>query len=398
MADKQKNINREEIEAYLSKKMSAAEMHAFEKRVLDSTFDSDAIEGLDELDAATFNKDLADLDQKLKTKKSANINKWAMRIAASILLLVFASVAVYVLSIRTAGTNEVISMLEEITESESEDVAVADEQANVEQNIEAEDSQSLAQENVQSIIKEQIPTTSKVESEHIAMADRETAIAQEKYTIANKDLAAVKRTMPPVSGAALADNESLRNAAKIYDSTLHKLASYLSGSFSSAAQAEADSNFFHIQLHVARIWSNRANGIWLYVEQAAANSLSKPYRQRIYHLYKEGNFYISAIYTIKNPEEVIGAFKQPHLFDKLSMDNVELKSGCEVYLTYFGNRFEGQTGENTCPSDLRGASYTTSKVWLSENEMRSWDQGFNEKGLQVWGSTAGPYIFKRIQP
>ena len=397
MADKHKNISREEIEAYLSKKMSAAEMHAFEKRALDSTFDSDALEGFDELDAATFSKDLAELDQKLKGKKSTNI-KWLMRIAASLLLLASVSIAVYVLSIRTTGPSEVISMLEETTEASPTNVEVEKESADLVDEIKEEDSKFMAMENEPLQQTKQAPITPKIESEHIAMADRETAIAQEEYTIANKNLAAVKRTMSPVSGAALADEEATRKAPMAYDSTLHKLASYLSGSFSSAAQAAEDSNFFHIQLHVARIWLNKSDGIWLYVEQAAANSLSKPYRQRIYHLYKSDAFYISAIYTIKNPEEVIGAFKQPHQFDRFSMDNVELKSGCEVYLTYLGNRFEGQTGEKTCPSELRGANYTTSKVWLSKNEMRSWDQGFNEKGLQVWGSTAGPYIFERMRP
>ena len=63
------------------------------------------------------------------------------------------------------------------------------------------------------------------------------------------------------------------------------LAEWMSGSFSSAAQAADDpENYFDIRLEMVPIWSERSDGPWLYVEQAAASALDRPYRQRVYHL------------------------------------------------------------------------------------------------------------------
>jgi hypothetical protein len=67
-----------------------------------------------------------------------------------------------------------------------------------------------------------------------------------------------------------------------------ELAALLSGYFNSAAQAQADKSYFNIELRVVPIWSARADGPWLYVEQADANTPAKPYRQRAYRLERKG--------------------------------------------------------------------------------------------------------------
>ena len=66
---------------------------------------------------------------------------------------------------------------------------------------------------------------------------------------------------------------------------LRALATAMTGNFTSAEQAKADPDFKVIHLHIAPIWTERTDGPWLYMEQAAASSLDKPYRQRIYHLH-----------------------------------------------------------------------------------------------------------------
>ena len=59
---------------------------------------------------------------------------------------------------------------------------------------------------------------------------------------------------------------------------LLKTRSRLVGSFSSAAQADADSNFRAIDLHMVPIWTDRTDGPWLYVEQAVAEARDRPYQ------------------------------------------------------------------------------------------------------------------------
>ncbi|MEM9391643.1 MAG: chromophore lyase CpcT/CpeT, partial [Bacteroidota bacterium] len=181
------------------------------------------------------------------------------------------------------------------------------------------------------------------------------------------------------------------------EKNLDLLESYLVGSFNSREQWLRDSSYFNIHLNVSPIWENKGyDGRWLYVEQAAASQLDFPYRQRVYRLsINEAKEYVSAIYLIKDPIRFAGDYKLDNPLSGLTPDSLELKIGCEVILQRTENGFEGQTGVRTCNSELRGASYATSKVVLTATQLTSWDQGFNASGEQVWGAEKGPYIFKR---
>jgi len=53
------------------------------------------------------------------------------------------------------------------------------------------------------------------------------------------------------------------------------------------------------------------------------------------------------------------------------------------------------TIEDHCATDYNGASYATAQVTLSDDQLTSWDQGWNDDDEQVWGATAGPYVFDR---
>ncbi len=68
-----------------------------------------------------------------------------------------------------------------------------------------------------------------------------------------------------------------------------RLAVWMTGSFSSATQAAAEpDDDFDIRLFMQPIWTERADGCWLSVEQAAASALERPYRQRVDHLVDTG--------------------------------------------------------------------------------------------------------------
>lgn len=176
---------------------------------------------------------------------------------------------------------------------------------------------------------------------------------------------------------------------------LARLAEYMVGSFSSAAQAAQDTNYFDIRLEMVRIWPERTDGIWLYVEQAAAGRLDRPYRQRVYHLEAPGDtVLLSSVFTLPDPLRFAGAFRDSVPLRALTPDSLAAREGCEIHLKSMkDNTFEGSTRGRECPSDLRGAAYATSSAWISATELRSWDQGFDGAGRQVWGATAGPYRF-----
>lgn len=189
-------------------------------------------------------------------------------------------------------------------------------------------------------------------------------------------------------------------AARDTDPYLGTLATWMAGSFSSAEQAQRDpEHYLDIRLQVTPIWSDRADGHWLYVEQAAATALDRPYRQRVYRVTSwTRGVYESAVYTLPgDPLEFAGAWRDPSRLDAISPDDLTLREGCSILMTRDGEAFVGSTHAQDCPSDLRGAAYATSRVRITADQLASWDQGFDAAGNQVWGATEGPYIFRRIK-
>ena len=190
---------------------------------------------------------------------------------------------------------------------------------------------------------------------------------------------------------------SCDKAPAVGDPELQKLTSWMTGSFSSQKQAEADSNFYDIRLEMVPIWTDRNDAVWLYVEQAAASALDRPYRQRVYRLTrKDSKTYESAVFTIEDPLRVAGAWREPRPLAALTPDSLAERTGCAILLEYEGGAFIGSTVDKGCPSQLRGAAYAISKVRIEEMVLTSWDRGYDSDDKQVWGSRAGPYVFYKL--
>ena len=179
---------------------------------------------------------------------------------------------------------------------------------------------------------------------------------------------------------------------------LQNLKSWMTGSFSSEEQANLDSNFYNIHLHMVQIWVERTDAVWLYVEQAASWSLEKPYRQRVYRVSaNEDGTFESAVFTFNDPLRFTGAWKNENPLSELTPDSLLEREGCALILHYEEGAFVGSTNEKDCTSNLRDASYATSEARIEENVLTSWDRGYDENGVQVWGAITGPYIFKKLK-
>jgi hypothetical protein len=179
------------------------------------------------------------------------------------------------------------------------------------------------------------------------------------------------------------------------------VAALLTGHFTSAGQAKADPEFFEVHLHMCPIWTERDDGPWLYVEQAMATALDKPYRQRIYRLVDRSTAgspsVESRVYELPNAAERVGACSDPARFAADSPESLVAREGCAIVLAPGADAsWSGSTVGDLCLSSLRGASYATSEVWLSSAELRTWDRGFDANRAQVWGAKKGPYVFRRV--
>jgi hypothetical protein len=189
-------------------------------------------------------------------------------------------------------------------------------------------------------------------------------------------------------GCKPVQNTSFKNS-----DALHELVAIMQGHYSSEKQSIEDKDYYNISLRMTPIWKEKGN--FLFVEQAIFDKQDKPYRVRIYKVtQKSESEFMSEIYTLKNEKDWIGKWATPVAYNKLTEADIELKQGCEVVLKRVEkNKFIGATGDKTCPSELRGASFANSKVTVTKKEILSWDQGFDKEGKQVWGATKGGYHF-----
>ncbi|MDP2360959.1 MAG: chromophore lyase CpcT/CpeT [bacterium] len=183
---------------------------------------------------------------------------------------------------------------------------------------------------------------------------------------------------------------------------LPHLRGWLTGSFSSARQAAADSDYYDIRLRMVPIWKEREDGPWLYVEQAMAQAQDQPYRQRVYRLRQESpTTFVSEVWQLPAPERrFAGAWRNDSLLAGLDPSALEERAGCAVHLTWHPGQgvYAGGTQGEGCASTLRGAAYATSEVSITGEGLGTWDRGYDEEGRQAWGAHKGGYDFRRLVP
>lgn len=187
------------------------------------------------------------------------------------------------------------------------------------------------------------------------------------------------------------------NEKTTHETDLDTLAAWMTGQFSSQEQSLKDSAYYDIRLVMTRIWPERTDGYWLYVEQAMAQVQERPYRQRVYHVTHVGeDIFESAVYTIDTPDSFAGAWKDRSRLAALTQSRIHPRTGCEIILRKRGGSFVGSTLGRLCGSDLHGASFATSEVSILPDRLISWDRGFDEDGAYIWGAAKEGYVFMKV--
>lgn len=181
------------------------------------------------------------------------------------------------------------------------------------------------------------------------------------------------------------------------DVELEELVTIMAGNYSSSRQAGRDTTYSDYTRRLVPIWSER-EGYWLYSEQSLSDSLENPLNQYIYRLSRENDSLLrSDVYTFPNAEIWIGKWEAPEFFDRLLLETIALRRGCEVIFQKVDDKFVGKTVGKNCPNDLLGAVYTTTEIEISKNRMISWERGFNENDSLMWGSQKGGYVFDKLK-
>ncbi|WP_438963286.1 CpcT/CpeT family chromophore lyase [Winogradskyella sp.] len=67
---------------------------------------------------------------------------------------------------------------------------------------------------------------------------------------------------------------------------------------------------------------------------------NKPYRQRIYEVKRvNDSTFSSVVYILNEDSHWIGKWKNPKAFSYISINDISLKSGCEVILKHLGPNY-----------------------------------------------------------
>ncbi|MCC7171253.1 MAG: chromophore lyase CpcT/CpeT [Planctomycetes bacterium] len=197
----------------------------------------------------------------------------------------------------------------------------------------------------------------------------------------------------------LASCASPGDPAPVGPTPVEELAKWMEGSFDSAAQAARDPHYLDVHLSMTRIFPERDDGPWLYVEQAVASALDRPYRQRVYRLVAlEAGRVESQVYTLPgDPLAYAGGGRDPAKLATLDPESLVAREGCAIELERIdASTWRGSTRGRGCASNLSNASYATSEVVVTSTLLTSWDRGFDAAGKQVWGAVDGPYEFVKV--
>ena len=179
--------------------------------------------------------------------------------------------------------------------------------------------------------------------------------------------------------------------------SLDLLKRYMVGSYTSSAQAARDTNYYNIELEMARIWLKETDGIWLYLEQATAKKKDKPYRQRIYHLTQmDDSTFSSSVCNLDSMHWFTGAYKDIARLGAMKPNDAKPLEGCALILHWRNGRFVGSTHENDCKNAWGKATYATSEVNIGPAGVLSWDRGYDDAHNQVWGAELGGYEFVKM--
>ncbi len=188
-------------------------------------------------------------------------------------------------------------------------------------------------------------------------------------------------------------------SARADDTPLARVSAWLTGNFSNETQFTTDKGYRHVDLHAVPLFADRADGPWLYVEQSLADAPTVPYRQRVHQLAARADGALEVrVYTLTNPVAFTAAWRDAARLAKLTHADLIFQEGCTIILREQPDgSFKGATEGTGCANDLHGAAYATSDLIVTNDQLTTWERGYNAAKAQVWGPMGGGYIFKRVE-
>ena len=141
-----------------------------------------------------------------------------------------------------------------------------------------------------------------------------------------------------------------------------------------------------------------------YIESVYDYMKERPYKTAVVSLRETKGKIVMSNYSIIQPEDFWFGSRNHMLLTGLTIDRLfPTNSACDIIFNYDENenKFYGQLRKKKkCLVSKKGTelkTYLECSMIVGENEYTSWDTGRDIKsGKQIWGGTAGPFCFKRV--
>lgn len=195
-------------------------------------------------------------------------------------------------------------------------------------------------------------------------------------------------------------------SVEIVAEQVEEVAAHLVGVMDTATQATNNAEKVEVRMTTCRVSLaetnssiNTSDAIFLYQEQALAQSLDKPYRQRFLRLAPSANNRAIESQSLKpiNSQSWIGFCNQPQEQRIVSISTI-VDANCSVFLLPVEDIYVGKTQPGGCPTNFRGAVTITNTIILHSEGMDTWDRGFDEQGNQIWGAQNEAYQYRWQEP
>lgn len=170
----------------------------------------------------------------------------------------------------------------------------------------------------------------------------------------------------------------------------------LTGVMDTSAQQAKNPQAPNVRMTTCSVRVTDSEATFLYQEQALAQSLDRPYRQRFLRVAPSAaeDTVESKSYKPSNPQNWSGLCNKP-LEERIVSLNELNDAECSVFLVPVANLYVGHTQAGGCATNVRGAVRITNSVFLHATGMDTWDRGYDADGKQVWGAGGQAYQYRR---
>jgi hypothetical protein len=184
-----------------------------------------------------------------------------------------------------------------------------------------------------------------------------------------------------------------------HSTDIKTLARWMAADFSNQEQAFANPPFFaHIRVCMRPLPEALLGGTSLFLEQAYDYAINSPYRLRVLKFSIVDDRLELQNYKVKEEARWYGASREPQRLQDLTIDQLELMTGCDMDVEWTGYSFKGTVKPGKACIVIRKdrVTYLDNRFEISEKGLVSVDRGLDpETDELVWGSIAGPFEFSR---